>query len=70
MISKQVCCGMGGVCWFDSGFRGEGWAGDAMAVDRVAPGVCERGAVPVVPGLTGVIWQEGCYGWETRRWSR
>lgn len=43
--------------------------GGVMAVDRGAPGVCEQGAVLMVVGLTGVIWQVGCCWWETVRWS-
>lgn len=40
-----------------------------MAVDRGAPGACGTVAVLGASGLTGVLWQEGWWRWETRRGS-
>lgn len=42
---------MGGGRGLSFGFRGEGWVGDAMAVDREVPEACERVGVLVVAGL-------------------
>lgn len=47
--------------------RGGGSAGDATAVGREALEACGTVEDPGVPGLTAVIWQEGCWRWGMRR---